>query len=247
VSPVEENTHFQNRQIPSTPSRRNSVGDPTFNHRFGVSRFRPLATTSVSTTRRSADAKNAALKLSIDSTITSIPLLPTAEKRQVLQLIDAFIERGQLRSKVQGAQLSSTPVKQSHLEPQRASRPIPRAACQVSTTAPHALHPCYLRSPNRCLKTRRHIRTPHTYAPTNTTPMETKTTPSPSLASAKVVNSEIGRPRVNVAALTKPLLVETSRPKRANTCIHMIIQHPLVFGRFNNGLLGFDGRAGLRA
>jgi transcriptional regulator with XRE-family HTH domain len=34
--------------------------------------------------------------------LLAIEKLGTAEKRQVLQLIDAFIERGQLRSKVQG-------------------------------------------------------------------------------------------------------------------------------------------------
>ena len=34
--------------------------------------------------------------------LLAIEKLGTAEKRQVLQLIDAFIERGQLRTKVQG-------------------------------------------------------------------------------------------------------------------------------------------------
>ena len=33
--------------------------------------------------------------------LLAVEKLGTAEKRQVLQLIDAFIERGQLRSKVQ--------------------------------------------------------------------------------------------------------------------------------------------------
>lgn len=36
-----------------------------------------------------------------DSRLLAVEKLGTAEKRQVLQLIDAFIERGQLRNKVE--------------------------------------------------------------------------------------------------------------------------------------------------
>ena len=39
---------------------------------------------------------------SLERRLLAIEKLDTTEKRQVLQLIDAFIERGQLRSKVQG-------------------------------------------------------------------------------------------------------------------------------------------------
>ena len=58
--------------------------------------WRPTHTGSRENAQRSRSGKPQLLNL------TSNELAPT-EKRQVMQLIDAFIERGQLKRKMQGA------------------------------------------------------------------------------------------------------------------------------------------------
>jgi hypothetical protein len=57
-------------------------------------RARRLGTTQAGNANYSAKQEG-------DSRLLAVEKLGAAEKRQVLQLIDAFIERGQLRSKVQ--------------------------------------------------------------------------------------------------------------------------------------------------